>query len=52
MWQEYSTKTLGGLKSSMFYSYYREWSKKVNPVMHMTHKFGDKLYVDYAGKTL
>ncbi|OFY75573.1 MAG: transposase [Bacteroidetes bacterium RIFOXYA12_FULL_33_9] len=52
MWEEYYSKTPNGLKSSMFYSYYRAWSKKVNPVMHMTHKFGDKMYVDYAGKTL
>jgi hypothetical protein len=27
-----------------------KWSKKVNPVMHMMHKAGDKLFIDYAGK--
>jgi len=52
MWEEYFTLHPDGLKSSQFYTYYRRWSKKVNPVMHMNHKAGDKLYIDYAGKTL
>jgi transposase len=52
MWEEYYAKNPDGVKSSQFYTYYRQWSKKVNPVMHMTHKVGDKMYIDYAGKTL
>lgn len=52
MWQEYHTKNPKGVKSSMFFNYYRQWSKKVNPVMHMNHKVGDKMFIDYAGKTL
>ncbi|MCO6499863.1 MAG: IS21 family transposase [Vicingus serpentipes] len=52
MWQEYYTKNPDGVKSSMFFNYYRRWSKKVNPVMHMNHKVGDKMFIDYAGKTL
>jgi transposase len=28
------------------------WKQQVNPVMHMEHKAGDKLYVDYAGEKL
>lgn len=35
-----------------FYGYYRQWKKKVNPSMHIEHKIGDKMYVDYAGATL
>ena len=35
-----------------FYLYYNKWCKKVNPTMHMEHKVGDKMYVDYAGATL
>lgn len=35
-----------------FYHYYNQWKKKVNPVMHIEHKVGDKLYVDFAGATL
>lgn len=52
MWEEYYQKNPNGLKSSQFCDYYLKWSKKVNPVMHMNHKAGDKMYVDYAGKTL
>lgn len=52
MWEEYYKKHPDGLKSSQFCDYYLRWSKKVNPVMHMNHKAGDKMFVDYAGKTL
>ena len=52
MWQEYYKKYPDGLKSSQFCEHYLRWSKKVNPVMHMNHKAGDKMFVDYAGKTL
>lgn len=52
MWEEYYKKHPDGLKSSQFKEHYSRWSKKVNPVMHMTHKSGDKMYIDYAGKKL
>lgn len=35
-----------------FYHYYNLWKKKVNPTMHIVHKVGDKVYIDYAGGTL
>ena len=52
MWQEYINLHPDGYKSSQFCVHYRRWSNKVSPLMHMTHKMGDKMYVDYAGKTL
>lgn len=52
MWEEYLAQHPDGLRSSQFMSRYMEWSKKVNPVMHMEHKAGDKLFIDYAGKKL
>jgi transposase len=52
MWKEYITKHPEGFKSSQFCHYYKRWGKKVNPVMHMDHKAGDKMFIDYAGKTL
>jgi len=52
MWKEYIAKHLYRFKSSQFGLYYRRWSQKVNPVMHMNHKSGDKMFIDYAGKTL
>lgn len=41
-----------GYKDTAFYHHYNQWSKKVNPTMHIEHKVGDKMYVDYAGATL
>jgi transposase len=35
-----------------FYFHYNRWRKKVNPTMHVEHKVGDKMYVDFAGATL
>lgn len=52
MWEEYFAQHPNGLRSSQFMSRYNEWSKKVNPVMHMEHKAGDKLFIDYAGQKL
>jgi transposase len=52
IWEEYYEKHPDGLKCSQFKEHYLRWSKKVNPVMHMNHKAGDKMFVDYAGKTL
>ncbi len=52
MWLEYIEKYPDGLRSTQFSEHYNKWSKKVKPSMRMTHKAGDKLYVDYAGKTL
>lgn len=52
MWQEYIELHPKGYKSTQFCEHYNRWSRKVSPLMHMTHKMGDKMYVDYAGKTL
>lgn len=41
-----------GLGVTSFYFYYNRWIKKVNPTMHIEHKVGDKMYVDFAGATL
>jgi transposase len=52
MWKEYIASHPDGYRSSQFCEHYNRWTKKVSPLMHMTHKMGDKMYVDYAGKTL
>ena len=50
MWEKYIAANPDGLRSSQFSHHYKTWGKRVNPVMHMNHKAGDKMYVDYAGK--
>lgn len=52
MWEQYLLLHPDGFQSSQFRYHYKIWGKRVNPVMHMNHKSGDKMYVDYAGKTL
>jgi transposase len=52
MWEEYIKKHPDGFRRTQFLEHYNRWNKKVNPVMHMTHKAGDKMFIDYAGKTL
>jgi transposase len=50
--KEYQILHPDGFKETQFYRHYNKWVKKVNPTMHMEHKVGDKLYVDFAGATL
>lgn len=52
LWQEYSLKHIDGYQSTGFYKHYRIWKGRSHPSMHMVHKAGERLYVDYAGKTL
>lgn len=52
MWEKYISQNPDGFKASQFWHHFKIWSKDVKPVMHIQHKSGDKMYVDYAGKTL
>jgi transposase len=52
LWKEYYVKHPDGFKVSQFKYWYNEWTKEVSPVMHLTHKAGDKLFIDYTGKKL
>ena len=54
LWQEYKGQYPQGVQSSQFCEHYNRWSLSIHvrPTMHMTHKAGDKMYVDYAGETL
>ncbi len=52
MWEQYIALNPNGYRSSQFGYHYKTCSKRVNPVMHMNHRAGDKMYVDYAVKIL
>jgi len=52
LWNNYITTHPDGYRLSQFKEYYRRWRKRVNSVMHIEHKAGDKMYVDYAGNRL
>jgi transposase len=51
-WGRYRELNPDGYGLSQFKHYYLLWHKANNPVMHIEHKAGDKMYVDYAGKKL
>lgn len=52
LWKEYKTNHPDGVGLSQFKHYFSKWKAQVNPTMHMEHKAGDKLYVDFAGDKL
>ena len=52
LWKEYKTNHSDGVGLSQFKHYFSQWKAQVNPTMHMEHKAGDKLYVDFAGDKL
>ncbi len=52
LWEEYKRDHPDGLGKSQFKHYFAQWKAQVNPTMHMEHKAGDKLYVDFAGDKL
>lgn len=53
-WLEYKEKHPDGVQRSQFCAHYLRWSRSINAklTMHIEHKAGDKMYVDYAGETL
>lgn len=52
LWQEYKEMYPNGYQYSQFCSNYRQWSKTINLSMRQSHAPGDKVFVDYAGKTV
>ena len=51
-WEEYLDACPGGYGYSWFCESYRIWQKRIDVVMRQEHKAGEKLFVDWAGKTL
>lgn len=41
-----------GYSQTSFYYHYKLWSARVSPSMHMVHKSGDKMFVDFTGEKL
>ncbi|MBA3678573.1 MAG: IS21 family transposase [Sphingosinicella sp.] len=52
LWQGYKNTHPDGVGRSQFNHYFALWKAQVNPTMHIEHKAGDKLYVDFAGEKL
>jgi transposase len=52
VWRKYYEAHPDGYRETQFRNHFNQWSKHVNSVMHINHKAGDKMYVDYAGQHL
>lgn len=52
LWQQYREGNPDGYGYSQFKHYYLRWQKPRKSVMHIEHKAGDKMYVDYTGEKL
>jgi transposase len=52
LWAEYKNKHPDGYSYSQFCYHYQTWCDYKNTYMHIEHKSGDKMFVDYAGKKL
>jgi transposase len=52
LWQEYKGRHPDGCQYSAFCRDYEAWLGRQDAVMRFEHTPGDKLFVDYAGKTM
>jgi len=52
LWREFKEICPEGVQYTQFTNSYREWKRKLGLVMRMTHRPGEKLFVDFAGRTV
>lgn len=52
LWEEYRKVHPDGYGYSRFCDLYREFERRLSPVMRQHHPAGDKVFVDYSGKRL
>lgn len=52
LWNKYISENPDGYRLSQFKEHYNRWRKQSSGVMHIEHKAGDKMYVDYTGDRL
>jgi len=52
LWVEYREAHPDGYGYSQFCALYRQWAKLLKSSMRLTHKAGEKVFVDYAGQTV
>ncbi len=52
LWEEYRVDHPDGYAYSQFCHHFKEWRGTLDLSMHMNHKAGDKMFVDFTGKHL
>jgi transposase len=51
LWEDYSKAYPGDFGKTAFYSHYNAYKRRQTPSMHIEHKAGDKMFIDFAGET-
>ena len=52
LWEEYKARHPDGFSYSWFCDLYKDWLARLKPTLRQVHLAGDKLFVDYAGRTM
>lgn len=52
LWEEYKAREPDGFGYSWFCDLYRGWVGRLKPTLRQVHVAGEKLFVDYAGRTM
>lgn len=52
LWSRYKIDNPKGYNYSSFCHHFQQWQKSSKASMHFEHKSGDKMFVDFTGKTL
>jgi transposase len=52
IWQEYRAQHPDGYRYSRFCGLYQRWRRKQEVALRQEHRAGEKLFVDYAGRTI
>lgn len=52
LWEEYRAEHPDGYSYSQFCYHFQQWRSTSELTMHITHKAGDKMFVDFTGKKL
>jgi transposase len=52
LWQEYKQVHANGYQYTQFKAYYNKYVKSIDVTLRQHHKFGESLFVDYAGQTV
>jgi transposase len=52
LWYEYKQNHPDGYQFSYFCELYQKWAKKLDIALRQRHNAGEKLFIDYAGRTV
>lgn len=52
LWDEYVQENPAGLKYTQFCFHFQKWREEAKISMHIDHKPGDKMFVDYTGQKM